>query len=428
MRIEPRMLLAALLVCAAPAAAGEWPLSTVMSYGPAPVVGIGAGRFDAGRTLDLELSWHPEQRTNWILRAAHTELSRTSSLLDETSSAAFFNGGVLYVPDSPAGDIDLRADLLQIGVRHSEALGFVRSFVSAAAGASLVRDERSNLEALISNDRRVAWDARPAVAGLSTVLAPSFSLGMGLETTLPGRLALASGISADFTAVRGLVGAVVPVRVGARWPSAPLPELRPGSARAPQLRASAGWSALNAPSPLKGSLGDGHSVAAEIELPIGERWGLSLVGEHASREYREALYRQELDNFGNVVTVAAGSSEASLAATTITAGVRAHQQSGPVIFSIRAGAGWGRTSGFGTSLRTPDGAYLDASGNWIPSWTLIDVGLGHAATGWAYSASAGAEAPLLGALRAFAEGGVTSIELGDRSIHTTPLRFGLALK
>ena len=415
------------LLAAAPAAAMDLPISAVASFGPAPSAGIGAKSFGTGRTFALEAAWHPERATGWVLRGGRTDLARDVS--EASTSLQFFNGGQLYVPALPHDQVAVDVSFLQLGIRQTRAFGAVRPYVEALVGASVVRDAPSRVEGVAVNDRRQAWSATgPSPAGYETRLSPSLGLGLGAVTMLPGRVALATSIGADFTALHGLVGAQLPVRFGATWPAGPLTGVtRLASPRAPRLRVSTGLSALHSPGRVSGNLGGGHSFAAEVELPLAGPLALSLAGEHATRETRETLYREQITNFGTSVLVPAGSTEAAFAATVATLGARIRQPLGRAAFSLRTGAGFGRTSGFGTTVQSVNGAYLDANGQWLPAIDLATLGGGAAATGWAWAASAGAEFRVAGPVRAFAESGLTSIELNGSHVRSTPLRLGVAL-
>jgi len=420
--------LLALMLAATAASGSPRPVTTTVTFGPANAVGIGASRVSEGRALGLEVEAHSGPGASWILRAGRTTFSRTGGL-SPALAGALLSGGQLYSLFLPEGEPSgFEAVHLQVGLRHARAYGRVRPFVQAAAGASLVRDEGAALGSWLSSDRRPSPEPvfRSPVANEPV---PSFSLGVGLEAALPWQLSVSTSVSADFTPTHELVGAMLPVRFGATWPSAPSVRSAAGANEAsPRLRASAGWSALRSPARIEGDAGQGHSLAAELELPVRARFALSLVGEHATREMQEPLYRQQVDQFGNFMTVRAGSYESSLATTMLTLGLRAHQPLGPVTLSLRAGAGWGYTSGFGASVRNPQGAYIDGNGQWVPLFVESQVGAGRSAGGWAYATSAGLETRLVGPATVFAETGFSAVELEREDVRTVPLRFGIALR
>ena len=425
MRVFHGIALAALLA-AVPAAAMDLPISTVASFGPSPSAGIGAKSFGTGRTFALEAAWHPERSTGWMLRAGRTDLSRDAGV--DATSLLLSGGGQLYVPPATSREVGVDVSFLQLGMRRSRAIGRVRPFVEAAVGASVVRDAESRVEGALVNDRRAAWTASgPGSAGYETTVAPSFGLGLGAVSVLPGRVALLTSFGAEFTALRGLVGAQLPVRFGATWPAAMPAGPVADAGRSPRFRASAGLGALHSPARISGGLGGGHSFAGEVELPMSEHFALSLAGEHDTRETRETYYRQHVSNSGTTEFVPAGSVEAAFAATVATLGARIRLPIGRAAFSLRSGFGFGRTSGFGTTVQSVNGAYLDANGQWIPAIDLATVGGGAAANGWAWAAAAGAEVRVTPAVRAFVESGLTSIELHGEHVRSTPLRLGLAL-
>ena len=133
------------------------------------------------------------------------------------------------------------------------------------------------------------------------------------------------------------------------------------------------------------------------EEPDGRGLALALEGEHSSERAAVPNYRQEVDDFGNQISVRAGQAPLSLTVTIATLGLRLSQPLGPVVMSARAGAGWGRTGGFGETRTQVLGVYVDDNGNLIPLTQTIDIGAGATATGLAWSAAFGAELPLRGA-------------------------------
>jgi hypothetical protein len=138
--------------------------------------------------------------------------------------------------------------------------------------------------------------------------------------------------------------------------------------------------------------------------------------------------RQELDSFGNLVTIFDGTQPLSLTATTLTAGPRASWTLGRVVPSLRAGIGWGRTGGFGRTLTTTTGAIIDGSGQWIPVESRVDIGGGSPASGFAWSGAFSLEAPVGHSIGLFAETAATGLVLRHDHLLMIPLRAGIVLR
>ena len=116
-----------------------------------------------------------------------------------------------------------------------------------------------------------------------------------------------------------------------------------------------------------------------------------------------------------------------LAATALTAGLRVAATVGRVEGYVRGGLGWGRTGGFGNTIKEPTGATIQ-DGQMVPVYTSVDIGAGTPASGFAYSATTGFEMRLTGPLRWGAEAGVLGLHLTREDILLLPVRMGFALR
>jgi hypothetical protein len=111
----------------------------------------------------------------------------------------------------------------------------------------------------------------------------------------------------------------------------------------------------------------------------------------------------------------------------VTAGLRAATSAGRLEGHLRGGLGWGRTGGFGNTIRQGAGAYLD-KGQWVPIESSVDIGAGSPASGFAYSAATGLEVRVTGPLRCSAEVGLLGLHLTCEDLLMVPVRMGFALR
>jgi hypothetical protein len=185
----------------------------------------------------------------------------------------------------------------------------------------------------------------------------------------------------------------------------------------------AGSSVLLAPERLRGESPPGFAVGASVDLPWRRAWSLSIQAEHIEREDGDA------PDVGFAADPFADSSSAiaivnrslSFRATMATVGLRWRGDRARWIPTLRAGLGWGRTSGFGYVTR------FDGSGNTTRVPLTSPVAGMTPADGFAYSASAGLETPLKRTLRLFGEVGVLGLRAREWIV-VFPVRAGVALR
>ncbi len=416
-------LCALILLCASmagtPAAAG--PFSTTVEYGATLAAGDGAGAISHGRSARLDLRIPRPDHVNWILQVGRQSYDQ-NWYPDASVALQFFNGGQLYFPIwVPAGDVTV--DQAELGLRRQWATGRFRPFVEGLAGVSLTR--HPNPLPNYRNDRRADPALEQVYFANTGGLAPSLSLGTGLEARGPWGIGLVASASVALTPALDLAGALFPLRLGLAWPRAPDLEAGRETGNWPaSLHLSAGWSGLRDPARLRGAVGRGANAAAEIELAPREGLAVSVLGEHAAQEVVESAYRQQIDDFGNLVNVFANEKKVSMSLTAVTVGLRASRGLGPVSASLRGGLGWGHTGGYG---RTVSDAYA-RNVAWVATASEMQVGAGNAAGGLAYAASARVRARAFAGVDAFVEAGVTGLRLEVGDVLVVPVRAGVVVR
>jgi hypothetical protein len=410
----------ALALCLVAGSADSGQLTFGASAGPALVSGEGADRFRHGRWLQLDAVSAGVATNAWILRAAYGDFTSQAG-----SSLPFFVGGRLESARAPSGR-PLRQTSLEAGLTRGFGSGVLRPRLEGLAGASWV--EQPPVTQPFRNDRRPdpSLDApAPSVRGH---LVPALTLGAGVRFVTAARIGLDVSAAARWLPAGQFDGVIVPIRFGASWPAAAAAGPgESGSRPEPELRVSGGASFLRNPTRVRHEMTPSSTFAVAVELPLAHGLAFSLQGEHAADRDAAPLYLEQIDQFGNVVMVETGRSPLSVTLTALTFGLRASRPIGAVTISARAGAGWGRTGGFGSGEAVTVGYYPD--GNVVvPIQQVVDYGAGDPATGFAYSVSAGAEASVWRSLGAFLEVGVLGAHLTRDDLLVVPLRMGVAIR
>ncbi len=323
----------------------------------------------------------------------------------------FFNGGRLFLPTAPAlaDDDRLRSVDIELGLRRGWTVFGVRPFVEGLVGASAVTQKE--LPTAIWNDRRPDPGLRSPSATTRS-FSPALGLGVGLEIRGPARIGLQLSAGSQWSGAHDLSGPTLPIRAGATWPSEPLapPHATESAWPVSCVRFATGTSWLRTPHALRDGAAKAMALAAELDIPLGESFALSLLGERTQHDNgTRIVLRQERDAFGNLVNIYSGDDLLSLTTTSVTAGIRTSHRAARVIASVRAGAGWGRTGGFGRTYDSVTGGYIDPNGNFVPLTQTNDVGGGTPRSGFAFSTGAGLEVRMTGPLAVYAEAGVIGL-------------------
>jgi hypothetical protein len=276
------------------------------------------------------------------------------------------------------------------------------------------------------NDRRP--DLAPPRPGPTNAFSPALTLGASVEVRGPARLALIASFTSTWAAMSEFTGAALPVRFGATWPAAPdlAPDPSAAAIPGPRLRMSAGTSALLAPRRLRSRMHAAPAFAASLEIPLSPGIALVLLGEQAAQSSEvHAVVRQEMDAFGNLVNVYE-TRPLSMTVNTLTAGAQWSRSLQHFTPALRMGLGWGRSGGFGNTVLSTTGAYLD-NGQWVPIGSAVDFGSGSPTSGFAWSTGATLDVRVAGPWAVFAEAGAFGLEIPHRSLLLLPLRAGVVI-
>lgn len=426
--IAPRPLAIAIACIASalgsPIAGSARPLDVSVAGGPGQVTGEGGRAYARGQVYALRAGAPSDRVFRWALQVSFEDHDIRAVEMPAIQTAS---GGDLYVPYQryPGQSHALSIGTLELGARRVVPVGAVRPFVEAATGPAWVVQSGTHGPPL--NDRRAGGGFTNVVPATRS-WSPGLSIGVGVEAPLPGRITVAASIAGRWMPVRDVSGPTVPVLLGVTWPTAPR-NLRddPPGPHAPELRVSGGATALRAPFRLRGDTQSGAAMAVELVLPATRSFSLSFRGEQAlRREHVPGIVRQTTDSFGNLVNETVDV-PISFTTAVLTLGARMSGRIGPIECHGRAGAGWGRTGGFGRTITEATGLAVQDS-VLVPVYTTYDVGSSSPASGFAASGSLGVDRVLRPGLSVFAEAGVTNLRLPRDDVTLVPIRLGIALR
>ena len=372
----------------------------------------------------LDLEQRSDAAHAWVLRATFAR----HDLPDPTGATALavYDGwrttGGIFLPSDGHDD----ATTIALGRERRFGSRAFRARVGAFTGAMLVDGEvvatptpsRRPDPALVNGISIEVHDATPVVL-----------LDAGFEWGGPGALDWSACVGGAFAALRGFDGPIFPITLGVRWPGVARDEARGGPSAA-RLRLAAGSSVIREPRRIRDEMDPGLAVAAELELPLLRWLSFSIAAEQATQlDDVPIVIRQERDEFGNLVDVYSEDAlPVSMTLAAWTAGLRWRVPGARVSPTLRAGAGWGRSGGFGHVREDVSGFYVDEDGNLALAYAATTRGAGRASDGLAWSGALGLEVRFARSAYAFAEaGGLGLVRRGEDAV-LLPLRAGFALR
>lgn len=399
------------------------PYSLGVSGGPVVAAGEGASDLPNGLGFQLDLMLRRHASNEWIARLEYGDFGSTEG------PGFVFSGGRIAPSPQAITRLPLRSTILEAGLSHRlGTLVTVRPRLEGLVGVSW--NEQPGRDFTFQNSRRPdpALYLVPSVDGRWV---PAVSLGFAFEATTVGRLDWNVAAAARWLPTAGFNGVLLPVRAGLSWPASNAAITpRDPSRASPVLRISSGLSILRKPTRLRGEMRAASTFSAALEVPVSRGFAWSLQGEQAAqRATGPSVAGVMVDSLGHrTILLADPGTRLSMTVTAATFGLRLSRAFGRVTAAARGGVGWGRTGGFGTTVRSSGGAYIGPNGAWIPVETAVDVGAGEPTTGFAWSGSLGAEIPVRGAIAVFAEAGALSVRLTRDDVLDIPVRLGLALR